>query len=165
MDSIDIRRIVGVHFRSLGLAANHPWHWSNVFLHVVLPVTAGASAAAFGWPWSTVTGNVLTAVSIIAGLLLNLLVLVHSMHAKLAAEGESERPRRVAKEAHANIAFATLVSLILVALLLTLSSIEYRSEDAAAVIRFPTDMLLFSLFVTLILVLRRVHALFEYDLA
>lgn len=166
MESIDVRLIVRNHLASLRLRSR-PVSFGHLLLFVLLPIGAGAALAVFGaWPQESAKAPLLTAVSVVAGLMLNLLVLVHSLYNRMPDTRESARARQVARETHSNIAFATLWAILLILLLVPYPASIASSEHWIVVtIRVVTNTLLMQLFLTLLLVLRRAHALFEHDFA
>ena len=122
----------------------------------------------FGFKADVLNG-LLTAFSIFAGLLLNLLVLVFSLPQSIAesfnpADNQAIIRRRVVREIHANISFAILISLaVVVVAIVALWTTRHNEGITARETGWAATFLLVTLsanfVLTMMMVLKRMHLL------
>ena len=153
-----------------GLPADAPSK-ADVLLFIIFPFFLGGLAAWLGFDLKTdVLNGLLTAFSIFAGLLLNLLVLVFSFTQANAQQqsGPTEAyvsiRRRVLRQIHANISFSIVVSLaVVVTTIVALWTLKH-SEGAQPgstgwVLTFLITLLTCNFVLTLMMVLKRMYIL------
>lgn len=113
LNKINVWDIIVEHFKSLRDADSGKASKTDVALFFAGPIAPLVVIVAFGMRLSDSTISVLaTALSILAGLLFNLLVLLHSLETAPRDPAFNKLMKRFAKELHANIAYAIVVSLI-----------------------------------------------------
>lgn len=166
MKKINILKIVKDHHRCFVNSSTGELLKTDVFLFVILPLVVAALFICIGIELSANASNMLiTALSVIAGLFLNLLVLIFDIVQKQTTptDDEHERIRRktrkeLLKEIHANIAYCILISLMDVCLLLAIHLKFIKAfPSILAAITGVIYFLLFTLLLTLVMVLKRIY--------
>ena len=167
LDKIDVRDIITDHYRTLVDDATKKRAKLDYVLFLGLPLAA-AMASVYGSVVVTDTAvNVLiTALSILAGLLLNVLVLIHTVSQRFTVPTGPSDGKRFLQEIYANIAYCIFVSIASMApllgqVLLCPTSGGCGAKDWTS----PTALFLTShLFLTLLMVLKRLHILLKLDM-
>lgn len=176
MRKINLWRIVQGHFGTLCAPGEAKPSWGDVLLFVASPIGFGALIAWLGLGFSiSVLDGLLDASAILAGLLLNLLVLVFSYtqsgQVQYSIDPHSAIRRRLIREIHANISFAILVSLAIVAT--TIIAIWWLPSGAELPSKIGVTQPIFSFCIvalsgnfllTIMMVLKRMYALIDYEL-
>lgn len=164
-EHVDPRAICHDHWQTLLRPASGRRDTGAVIAVVVLPVAAGCALGWIGWPSRDVVPTLVSAIAIVTGLLLNVLILVHGLFVRLAERTVSERARSLARHTHANIAFATLCAIVAIMCTLPLAS-ELKNWPVWIVTTFRcvSASLLCLILMTLLMVVRRVHVLLSYDM-
>lgn len=163
MSKINVWPIVVDHWRTLRDYGSNAPSMRDVAWFAGAPLVACVALLYLRLQLSSDAVSVLiTALSIFAGLLLNLLLLTHNIIAGSAAASTSRR-RLLLKEIYRNISYAILLSLVTVAVLIAavlLPGTGSRWIASAAVYALVTHFLL-----TLLMILKRVHVMLakEYD--
>jgi hypothetical protein len=159
---IDVRDIVRDHFATLVDYETGRRSFSDHVLFVVVPLVGSGVLLLLGIDLSETAVNVLiTALSIFAGLLFNLLVLLDSLaDRKQAPTGDSDA-RLMMKGIYANTAYAVLIAL------LTLVPLCLFTLTQNCTVRVVTSGLSYFLIghflLTLLMVLKRIHALLSHE--
>jgi hypothetical protein len=107
------------------------------------------------------TSLLLTAFSIFAGLLLNLLVLVHSLIRRYRSEDKFKDARRLLRELYANMSYGVLVCIVGILPLVVAdggSGYTWKAIIAGTVFFISLHFLL-----TLLMILKRVHVLLSTE--
>lgn len=164
MNKINVLRIIRDHFGTLRDFQTGKLSSSDVFLFFLVPIVAASASAyfhiAFG---SDVLIAILTAFSIFAGLLFSLLVLVFSLTDRSDPQSTLYSVRKqLILELYDNISFAILTSISVVTL-----TIVAGMRKEAKVIDYHTGRVMTSFLVllmtnfilTILMVLKRMHAL------
>jgi hypothetical protein len=113
LSKINVWDIIAEHFKSLRDASSDKASTPDVLLFYAAPVVPVVVLAAYGVRLTDSTISVLaTALSILAGLLFNLLILLHSLHIEPRDADYDKLMSRFRGELHANIAYAIVVSLV-----------------------------------------------------
>lgn len=110
----------------------------DLIVFFALPLLLGIASAVFGFPWRQGHADLLiTAGSLLTGLLLSLLVLVYDQHSKLvgikpadlaeSAWADRVIRKEVLRQLYFNISYATIASLTLVILAFALYSLAEKS--------------------------------------
>ena len=130
--------------------------WADITLFFGVPVVvAGIFVALDLLLTSTSAGTLITALSIFAGLLFNLLLLAHGMLRN--AEGRYRDEKALIQEIYSNISYAILVSLV--SIMILLGTIFPGPKWAARLGSAIAYALMLNFLLTLFMVLRRVHIL------
>ena len=164
---IDVSRIVVAQFRTMRDDSIQRYSSFDLLLFYGLPLLLGGIAPHFGWKFSSdVLNALLTAFSIFAGLLLNLLILVYTF------SSQTEHPTVLAKtrtttirELHDNIAYSILVSIVIV--VVTMIAVAYlKMHETPGVTPFTnwwlTGILIFltlNFVLTLLMILKRIYVM------
>lgn len=153
---LDVRDIVVDHVATLKDARTGRRSRADIVAFFALPILIAGGLIWAGLRLdSTEIAILITALSIFAALLLNLLLLIHSIITGMGTGAETLRRRNLLQELYANISYAILISVVAITLLLI---------DAVAsnsLVRFVVSVLVYFLvsnfLLTLFLVLKRIH--------
>jgi hypothetical protein len=175
MVKLNVWRMVSDHFSTLydyRTGKRNPWEWGAFIL---IPLMAGISTVSAGVEFKqTALSGMLTAYSIFAGLLLNLLILAAGLvnNDRLAATDASTVTRKtLLKELYFNLSFGILVSIVNV--ILAMSALVFVGDvtkNGKAIGTGPIFTFLIasmsSLFlVGLLMILKRIHAVLGNEFA
>jgi hypothetical protein len=163
LGKIDVRDIVRDHFRTLVEYRTGRPSRPDYMLFLVGPAIAATLLHVAGVRLSDAAITVfITAISILAGLLFNVLVLIHTVAERFESPVGEKDGRRLLHEVYSNIAYAILVCLISLIPLGTLTlTRSYPARDVADILSM---FLTIHLFLTLLMVLKRLHALLSHEL-
>jgi hypothetical protein len=162
LGKLDVTDIVGDHLATFVHQRDGRRMHLELGLFFVIPLLG---AGALLWSARLLTPNLInilvTALSIFAGLLFNLLVLVHGL---LRGPDDKSRPqvqRILIKEIHANVSYAILVSLVSVAVLV---ACMFKGPAWAYVAgSFIVYALAVNVLLTLVMILSRMHTMMAED--
>ena len=159
---IDIRDIVRDHLATLVDYRTQKSSGLDYVLFFVVPAVAAAGLMYVKVGLTDTAVNVLiTALSIFAGLLFNLLVLIASLVDKRSAPTGESDARQVMKSIYANIAYSLLVSLLT---LLPLGVFATLNDALAKKIAMAVSYYFIGHFaLTLLMVLKRMHVLLSFE--
>jgi hypothetical protein len=159
---IDIRDIVRDHLATLVDYRTQRASPLDYVLFFVVPAVVAAALMFLKVGLTDSAVNVLiTALSIFAGLLFNLLVLIASLADKRAAPTGESDARQVMKSIYANIAYSLLVSLLT---LLPLGLFATLKDELAKKIAMAVSYYFIVHFaLTLMMVLKRMHILLSFE--
>ena len=161
---IDVRDLVRDHLATLVDRRTGRKSALDLTVFFVLPLIASAALAARGWTLSREASSILiTALSIFAGLLFNLLVLVHGLIRRDDPLLQVDE-RVLLKQIYANISFATLISLTALVPLVG----QALWNDAGWPGRLLSSLSYFligNFLLTLFMILKRVHTLLGNEFA
>jgi hypothetical protein len=161
LDKIDVRDIVHDHLRTLVSYDTRRVALGDYLLFYALPLIAAAVCYTAGIGLSTAAvGVLIDAVAILAGLLFNLLVLVHGF-SRTATPTTEEDKRQLLSETYSNIAYAILVALLA---LVPLALLANTSGCTTLLLGSIAVFLLVHFGLTLLLVLKRIHTLVSFGL-
>jgi hypothetical protein len=163
LDKIDIRDILKDHFSTMISYGTGKRSLADYILFFLAP------AALTGFiVWScvilsdTAVNVLITAVSILAGLLFNVLVLIHTLADRFAPPTGKEDGRRFLREIYSNIAYAILICLLSLLPLVVL--VVFQQATVRELANAVAIFLMLHLMLTLVMILKRLHALLSYDL-
>ncbi len=171
IDKINVSDIIKAHFATLYNHATKKMSVWDVTLFILLPGIAAIFLVCAGIYITENAINVLiTAFSIFAALLLNLLLLLFDI-ARKRQEGQNGLKFDLIKEIYSNISFAILLSMAVVVLLLLgelklqqvihLSSLHQVSKNVA---NFIIYYLVIEFLLTMLMVLKRVNSLLAKEI-
>lgn len=170
---IDVTGIVQAHADTLTDERTRARAPEDIVLFVGVPAITASALVVFGARLTPDGVNVLiTALSVFAGLLFNLLVLAHALRA--GGTARTERERRFLRAINVNLEYAILVSLVTIAVcLLTVfapaQTVRVIAGDAAAVrqvVGWVSGLIAFCtihFLLTLLMVLKRMHVTLGLD--
>jgi hypothetical protein len=164
LDKIDVRKIVSGHFETFRDYATHERSRSDLMLFIGMPFVV--AVAAFWWRLSfsiSVVNSLLTAFSIFAGLLFNLLVMVLSF-LQAGPGNRSKRQlsirRELLRQITANLSFSILISIAIIVVAILALAIAKPSD--AYIPRWSSAIVLIGSInfgLTLLMVLKRMYDL------
>lgn len=158
---VDVRDIWTDHVATLRDASTGKRSWWDHGLFFVVPAVAIAFVAYVGVPFTDTTiGVMATALSVMAGLLFNLLVLLHTLQPPAKGEPFDSRVRTLRDELHANIAYAIMVSLITL-LPIMFASYHGASDPRRTIAGYLVAYLALHFVLTMGMVLKRMNAMLQ----
>lgn len=159
---VDIRAIWGNHIATLKDERTDQTSYPDLFLFYAVPVVLGALVYLVGVRVSDNAIDVLTnALAILAGLLFNLLVMLQTI------KWPDEHPQKrslleLATQSYHNIAYAIIVSLV--ALVLLVVSANYTSgSEGRAILGSAVSAAVIHFGLTMCMVLKRMHSMLKVD--
>lgn len=164
---INVSEIVKNHFITLVDAVTHKPGKDDYYTFLGLPVVVAATLTLFKVSISpAATSIIITSLAIFVGLLINMVVLLFDL---LRREGKSETKIRILKQLFANILFTILLSIILILLsLIGLFPVDINTSKCIVDVLLGLDCLIYFLlsflFLTLLMVLKRMYALFNHEI-
>lgn len=116
---ISVTQIVSDHFGTLRDERTHKISFVDVGLFLCVPAIIAAGFVYFSWQINDGAANlIITSMSIFAGLMINVLVLIYTVANNSKASGLSEEEtdleRRFLREIFANISFSITISVLIV---------------------------------------------------
>lgn len=167
LTKLNPKAIVIAHWRSFKDDSTGRLSWLEIAFHACVPALVAATYISFGEGISeNAAGILVSAASIAAGLLLNLLVLIYTLvyNAKSAQQQikNLDALRQVCDEALATIAYCILLSLVLV--VSAFFAIAPRSTILSQIGQAVTLYLGAATFLCVLIVLKRVFALVHFEI-
>jgi len=165
MNKLNVSRIVSEHFATLTDARTGLLSWGDVFEFFGLPALIAGAAIWFGVRFNyNVLSAILTAFSIFAGLLLNLLMLVFSFAEKAQNGGIlADTRRKLLRELHSNVSFSILVSVIVVIVavvaVVRVNPTPSETRLTGATMTSLLTYLMSNFLMTVLMILKRMHVL------
>ena len=162
---IDVTRIVTAQIRTMRDNSTQKYSKSDLLLFYGIPILLGAIGPYYGWKFNAdVLNALLTAFSIFAGLLLNLLILVYTFSSQAEQPNALAKVRTtVIKELHDHIAYSILVSIVLVVVTMTTVA-ELKMHEKLPEVAFTnlwvTGIIIFltlNFVLTLLMILKRIY--------
>jgi hypothetical protein len=159
---VDVRDIISDHVNTLVNFATGKRSRADLILFFVLPVLVGGGMAAVDvlLKGSTADG-LLSALAIFAGLLFNLLILIHGLLRSATDAPRFREEKRLIQEIYANISYAILVSLV--AIVVLVACLFPGPRWAWVVGSTTTYALIINFLLTMLMVLRRVHIVLRLE--
>jgi hypothetical protein len=172
MSKIDVSSIVRSHISTLVDYSTHRRSKGDLWLFFGLPFLISGLAVYFKWALSVDALNaLLAAFAIFAGLLLNLLLLVYTFSIDGNYPAPLERVRtQFVRELHNNIAYAVLVSIVIVVVsLIAVTKIKIHEGAPATPHTGPyiSSILIYltsNFILTLLMILKRIHVMMNEKL-
>lgn len=174
---INVYSILKDHLQTLRSQPDNRLYMAEVFCFFVVPFALGAADLWLGWRMNDGVVNLtITVFSILAGFLINLLVLLYSISQKNIAEqttianGDENSPTNAHRnksetieQSLANIAFAILLSVLIVIVLIFASSFDERGDArlyaTALIISFSAHFVM-----TFMMILKRIYILIDVQM-
>lgn len=156
---LNLRHIVSDHFGTLYNYRTNKLDWSDLLTFYVLPGVLTAALLWFGMRLDGTEVTVLiTALSIFAALLFNLLLLTHSIVTDTEKDLHSRR-HRLLQEIYAHISYAILVSVVAIVFLLAFVVLPSHWPWVCLVTSAAVYFLVLNFLATLLLILNRIHVM------
>lgn len=162
INKINVYNIIRDNFRTLVHDSDGTRSDGDIVLFVVVPLIASAALLSLkGVFGQTTSGVLITAYSIFAALLFNLLLLVYDIVKKSASSLKS----RFLKQVYSNISYSVFISILLIAILLAyyVSMSSPRLIYAKYALAFFVYALTANFLLTMLMILRRVHILLSKE--
>jgi hypothetical protein len=166
---IDVGRIVIAHLRTLRDSCSSEYSPSDLLVFFGVPAAAAFACPLLGWRFNAdVLSALLTAYSIFAGLLLNLLLLVYTFSTQATHPTALAKVRtELVKELHDNIAYSILVSIVLVVFCMAAIAFVKMYEPARFTARWVTGSIIFltlNFVLTLLMILKRIYIILNSEI-
>jgi hypothetical protein len=166
---IDVGRIVIAHLKTLRDAGRSRINLFDLLLFYGFPIVLGVLCVWLKWKLSAdVLNSLLTAYSIFAGLLLNLLLLVYTFSTQTVHPSALAKARTaLVQELHDNIAYSILISIILVVMCMAGTAYLKMFDPPLFTNRWVTAAIAFFTFnfvLTLLMILKRIYVLLNAEL-
>jgi hypothetical protein len=169
---IDVTRIVVAQVRTMRDNSTQRYSVPDLLLFYGLPALLTVIALYYGWKFNADFLNaLLTAFSIFAGLLLNLLILVYTFSSQTEHPTVLARSRgTVIKELHDHIAYSILVSIVLVVVtMIAVAQLKMQERPPAMAFtgRLVTGGVIFltlNFILTLMMILKRIYIMLNQTL-
>lgn len=165
---INFIKIISAHFGTLKSLDNesNKTSSSDLFLFVLLPLIFSVLLSYFDIGFKPIISDIITAVSILAGFLFNLLAIIYTSLEKINVEGEnSEMKKKFIIELHSNISYNILLSIFIIIFLLlykvNLCTCNLFWNFIDKILIGINYFLLFSFLLTLLMVLNRIFILLD----
>lgn len=153
LDKLNPMNIVRAHFRTFKNESTNKISKFQIFIQFAIAIFLGCLHIEFYKINEAVVGIVISVAAIIAGLLLNVMVLIYTLlTGRISASSSNvEMIRIIGKETISNIAFSVLCSLLLVVFtLLNLSSETYTQNLGQFFTVFFGSLLIITILIILI---------------
>lgn len=152
---VNVFAILRAHFETFTKGTNRSWTDWVIFL--VIPLTASLLLVKLGAYMSdSLLSTIVSGLSIFVGLLLNVVVLLFDI---VRSTTKSTTKHTIIKETLANVCFAILLSLFTIPVALTTQITRWPGLKPYT--SFATYFLSFVFMATLLMVVKRVYALFQ----
>lgn len=158
IEKIDIRQIVIDHCSTF-VSSDMSRRSLDYFLFFIVPLMVSLIMLWFDvYIDEEAVGVLITAMAIFAGLLFNLILLVHSIIVRVPDEPPNARKRVLLRHLYANISYAILVAILCILPLLAVVLGDAVEEHTGWISMFEY-FLLTNFFLTLFMILKRIHVL------
>lgn len=174
LSRIDIRKIIIAHYRSLSSLNSKGISFSDIILFIIVPILIS-----FGLTYNNISiqnqvPNLITAMSILAGFLFNLLAIIHTSLGKIKQRVKNKNEEknlikfRFANEIHANISYNILVALFLIIFLVIFAfDIKFNNISFSRLftdsLNFICLFLLSQFILNLLMILNRIYILLDKE--
>lgn len=157
---IDLRLVFGEHFKTMRDAKNNKISRTDIALFFVFPVALGATimTVSKGGFDAQSAGIWVGALSILAGLMVNVLVLLYAIRVVGPSKDEKKSQVELIKEVNVNIIFSVLVSIACIILLCIVPLFDGVPEKIMSGVIIA---LLANFTLTLLMTLKRLKALVD----
>lgn len=163
-EHIDVAAILQSHVRTLRDPIAREYRVSTLTAILFVPIAGGVGIGLLGWPSGKVLEPLISAVSIVVGLLLNVLVVIYGLYSKIGPTEASTPAAVLTRDSHANIAFTTLAATVSLVLLILLASVPNGDPWWVVGLRCAVSAMLVTILVSIVMILRRVHALISHEM-
>jgi len=159
---INIKDIILSHFKTLrAVGQDKGIAVIDFILFLLIPITCSIILVYYDIGFKSLTSDIITAISILAGFLFNLLAIIYTSLDKIKIEGlNSEIRKQFVLELHSNISYNILLSIFIIPLLLLYKIDVYKCWFDKTLLGL-NYFLLFSFFLTLLMILKRIFILLD----
>lgn len=159
---INIIQIIYSHLKTLrGVGQTKGIAIIDLILFLLLPIVSALLLTFYNIGFKSLTSDIITAISILAGFLFNLLAIIYTSLDKIKINGKNSEIRKLfVLELHSNISYNILLSIFIIPLLLLYKLDVYESWFDKVLIA-TNYFFLFSFFLTLLMVLKRIFILLD----
>jgi hypothetical protein len=163
LDKIDVRDILKDHCRTMVLYDSGKTSIEDILLFFCLPILISVAALWLGILLTDPAVNVLiTAISILGGLLFNLLVLIYTVAERFAPPTGKKDAQQFLREVYSNIAYAILMCILCLIPLIGL--VINERPHIELILNAIAIALCVHLTLTLLMILKRLHTLLSLEL-
>lgn len=171
---IDVRKIFKAHYRTLKNINQKGTSFSDIFLFILIPFGISIFLVYFEVSIKSQIANLVTALSILAGFLFNLLAIIHTSLGKIKNRIKSKEEQtkslkfKFANEIHSNISYNILVALFLIIFLVIFAfDIKFETMFCSCfydkLLNFICIFLLIHFLLTLFMILNRIYILLDKE--
>lgn len=171
---IDIRKIVNAHFATLRNINAKGISFTDIFLFIIIPFGISLLLIYFNISIKSQVSNLVTALSILAGFLFNLLAVIHTSLGKIKSKIRKKEEQKkstkfiFANEIHSNISYNIIIALFLIIFLVMYGfDIKINSEICNCYFdkffNFICLFLLIHFILTLFMILNRIYILLDKE--
>lgn len=159
---INIIQIIHSHLKTLrGVGQTKGIAFIDLILFLIIPLASALLLAFYNVGFKTIASDIITAISILAGFLFNLLAIIYTSLDKIKINGKNSEIRKLfVLELHSNISYNILLSIFIIPLLLLYKLDVYKCWFDKVLIAV-NYFFLFSFFLTLLMVLKRIFILLD----
>ncbi|MEG0188129.1 MAG: hypothetical protein RR447_09105 [Algoriella sp.] len=171
---ININKIIIAHYKSLSNLNDRKIAINDLIIFILFPILIAIVLIYYNISIKSQVANLITALSILAGFLFNLLAIIHSSLEKIRDEirqqnlEENSLKYKFANEIHANISYNILIAILtIVTLVVSGLNIEFNNKTlkyiSFCLLNSICYFLLIHFLLTLIMILNRVYILLDKE--
>lgn len=171
---ININKIIKAHYKSLSSLNGEGISFSDFVLFISIPLILSVYLGINNISIKSQISNLVTALSILAGFLFNLLAIIHNSLGKIKSEirirslEEDALKLRFANEIHANISYNILIAIItVVSLVLYGLNVEFIDPKINKILLIFLNSICIFLMIhflfTLLMILNRIYVLLDKE--
>jgi len=176
LSRIDISKIIKAHYKSLRNLNGGTIAFPDIVLFIIIPLVTSGYLLYKDISIKSQISSLVTALSILAGFLFNLLAIIHNSLGKIKKELKAQSisndslnlKLRFANEIHANISYniliaiITVVSLVLYGINIEISN-KYLNNLILELLNFVCSSFMIHFLFTLIMILNRIYILLDKE--
>lgn len=156
---INITGIFKDHFKTLRNANSNRIKYGDIFLFVLIPLLVSGLLSYFDIHFTKDAINIVIAIlAILVGLFFNVIVIIFDI---VKRDSNNKLKNKLLKELHTNITYVITLSIIII-LFSVLFYIDLHLLKS--ITSFIIFLLLSNFFLTVLMILKRVYKLFDYDI-
>lgn len=174
LSRIDVTKIIKAHIRTLRNINHKGISFSDLFLFCIFPLVITLTLICFDVSIKNQISNLVTAISILAGFLFNLLAIIHTSLGKIKSRIIAKKEERIslrfkyANEIHSNISYNILVGLCSIIFLVIFAfDIKFKSQFYECIFNNVLNLicifLLIHFILTLLMILKRIYILLDKE--
>lgn len=171
---IDIRKIVKAHFRTLRNINQKGTSYSDIFLFFIFPLVISSILIYYEVSIQSQISNLVTALSILAGFLFNLLAIIHTSLGKIKSRIKASKEEltslkfKFANEIHSNISYNILIGLLSIIFLVIFGfEVKFKSTFCECIYNNFLNLICITLLIhftlTLLMILNRIYILLDKE--
>lgn len=171
---INIIKIIKAHYKTLRSLNGKGIQFADIILFILFPFGTGILLIYYNVSIKSQVANLVTALSILAGFLFNLLAVIHTSLGKIKSRitDKSEQKKSLkfifANEIHSNISYNIIVALFLIIFLVIYAfDIKFDNPYCSCyfdkILNFICIFLLVNFILTLFMILNRIYILLDKE--